>query len=57
MERHDSYQAPEITVLGDVTDMTQKHGILYDYPHGSSDVIDIKLDADIDILGLSIKVS
>jgi hypothetical protein len=29
----DSYEAPQITVLGDITDMTQtKPGIFFDFP-------------------------
>jgi hypothetical protein len=32
--KDESYEAPEITVLGDITDMTQsKPGIFFDFPH------------------------
>jgi hypothetical protein len=27
----ETYEAPEITVLGEITDLTQKHGIYLDY--------------------------
>jgi hypothetical protein len=30
----ETYEAPEITVLGEITDMTQsKPGIFFDFPH------------------------
>jgi hypothetical protein len=30
---HESYEAPSITILGDITDMTQaKPGIYFDFP-------------------------
>ncbi len=30
----ETYEAPEITILGEITDMTQaKPGIFFDFPH------------------------
>ena len=30
---HETYEAPQITVLGDITDMTQsKPGVFFDFP-------------------------
>jgi len=45
----ETYETPKITVLGEVTDMTQKHGILLDFP-GSTDVLDLKLKVDVKIV-------
>jgi hypothetical protein len=52
--QEESYEAPTITVLGEVTDMTQhhKHGILFDFPAGAAAVIDLKLDLNVDVPGI-----
>jgi hypothetical protein len=31
----ETYEAPQITVLGEVTDLTQKGGIYFDYGHAT----------------------
>jgi len=32
----ETYEAPQITVLGDITDMTQtKPGVYFDFPHSA----------------------
>ncbi len=43
----ETYVSPEITVLGEVTDMTQKHGILFDFPGGATGDLDINIKVDI----------
>ena len=43
----ETYVSPEITVLGEVSDMTQKHGILFDFPGGATGDLDIKLKVDL----------
>jgi hypothetical protein len=30
--KNETYETPQITVLGEVTDMTQKGGIFFDFP-------------------------
>ncbi len=32
----ESYEPPSITVLGDITDLTQKHGMHSDFPGASA---------------------
>ncbi len=43
----ETYVSPEITVLGEVTDMTQKHGILFDFPGGTASNLDVNLKVDL----------
>jgi len=53
----ETYETPTITVLGEVTDMTQaKHGILLDFP-GSTNKLDVKLKLNLDLNGLGVDVS
>jgi hypothetical protein len=45
-----TYESPTITVLGELTDMTQKHGIYFDFTAGSG------LNLDVGIGGINIDV-
>jgi hypothetical protein len=31
----ETYEAPQVTVLGNVTDLTQKHGNMFDYGYAT----------------------
>ena len=35
MESVESYEPPQVTVLGEVAEFTQKHGIYFDYGHAT----------------------
>ena len=55
---HEAYETPKVTVLGDVADVTQrKSGILFDFPQGSSDLLDLNLNLHLDLAGLKIDIS
>jgi hypothetical protein len=53
-----TYEAPKISVLGEVTDMTQKHGVFFDFTHPTGEsLVDIKIrlasiGIDLDVGGI-----